>query len=94
MISLLGGGKVEIGSIRLSDVLECVPGSEIFNPDNDHTDDAMFMTLVARNGADPRIIAVLFETRDERNMTLLVIIIIIIIVIIIVIVIYHYHHCY
>jgi hypothetical protein len=71
MISLLGGGKVEVGPIKLSDVLECVPGSEIFNPDNDHTDDAMFMTLVARSGGDPRIIAVLFETRDERNMTLL-----------------------
>jgi len=63
--------KVEIVPIKISDILECVPGSEIFNNDNDHSDDAMFMTLVARNMSDPRILAILFETREERNMTLL-----------------------
>jgi hypothetical protein len=57
--------KLEIGSVNLNEIAECLPGAEI---KSDLSDQNLLLTIVSKGDAETsRIIALKFNLRDERN---------------------------
>jgi hypothetical protein len=57
--------KIDVPSLRLADVVECIPGAEIRT---EAFDQNLLLTIVARGEeSSSRIIAIKLSSRDERN---------------------------